>query len=207
VGAWAALVLAGFVLLLGYGTTPTPAGVAPPAWPAGSALSRAGAGAWDLLLFAHPHCPCTKATLDVLAAVTAREPERLRARVVVVRERSAPAGWERGEVLARASRIPGVRVTVDADGAEARRFGAASSGHAFLYDPGGALRFSGGLTAMRGHAGESPGSRSVAALLRGQPALVPEAAVYGCPLFDPQEDAEGDEGEAACEECPEKEAR
>jgi hypothetical protein len=193
VAAWVALVVIGFALVLVYGSTPGRAASAPPRWPAGSALSPATGGAWTLVLFAHPHCPCTRATLDSLARITARAGERVQAQVVLVRDPSVAKGWERGEILEKARRIPGVAIRVDDAGVEARRFGAASSGQALLFDPEGVLRFSGGLTVLRGHAGDSPGSDAVRVLLEGGSTPVAETPVYGCPLFD-----ECDDGDLPC---------
>ena len=53
----------------------------------------------------------------------------------------------------------------DDDGAEARRFGAETSGQTLLYDEHGALLFSGGITGARGHAGDNAGRASLVALL------------------------------------------
>ena len=49
----------------------------------------------------------------------------------------------------------------DDDGAEARRFGAETSGQTLLYDARGALAFSGGITGARGHAGDNAGRASL----------------------------------------------
>jgi hypothetical protein len=104
------------------------------------------------------------------------------AHVLVYRPREFPAGWERTEVWAAAGRIPGVTVRVDVDGAEAARFGAATSGQVLLYDAGGRLRFSGGLTTTRGHPGVSPGHRRIAAVVGGGDTEEAATRVFGCAL-------------------------
>ena len=50
-----------------------------------------------------------------------------------------------------ASAIPGVIVTPDVGGRIAARLGAKTSGHVLVYDENGVLKFSGGITAARGH--------------------------------------------------------
>ena len=84
-------------------------------------------------------------------------------------------------------------------GAEANLFGAATSGQTMVYDPGGRLRFSGGITAARGHYGDNVGVSAIARLIdtpefsgragtvhRNKPVVVASTnAVYGCPLFAP----------------------
>ena len=72
----------------------------------------------------------------------------------------------------------------DLDTAIAGRFGALTSGHALLYDAGGRLRFSGGLTAGADTRATAPGSTSV----RGRSTDVSScsggaaASVFGCAL-------------------------
>ena len=78
---------------------------------------------------------------------------------------------------------------VDLNGAEAHRFGAATSGQAMLYDPAGRLLFSGGLTEARGEAGESEGMDAILHNLGGAPGAATRAPVYGCELFASRADA------------------
>ena len=82
-----------------------------------------------------------------------------------------------------AAAIPGVTLVRDEDGREARRFGGATSGQALLYDGEGALRFAGGITGSRSHAGDNTGRRSLVALLSGTEPEQAATSVYGCPLF------------------------
>ena len=66
--------------------------------------------------------------------------------------------------------------------AEARRFGAATSGYVVLYDMRGQLLFKGGITAGRGHAVDNAGADAIKSLLRGRSADMNRAPVYGCSL-------------------------
>jgi hypothetical protein len=52
-------------------------------------------------------------------------------------------------------------VLIDHDGVEARIFGGFTSGQTFLYDDKGRLRFAGGVTSLRGHAGLNTGRADV----------------------------------------------
>lgn len=178
---WLGACLLGGWLLLAYGAAPGRAADAPPAWP-DAELPRAP-GRSSLVLFAHPHCPCTRASLDNLAWVLTRSGGRVDARVLVYAPRGMPAGWERGPLWRQAEGIPGARVAADRDGAWARAFGARTSGQTLLYGGDGRLLYRGGLTAARGHAGHSAGREAVLALSRGEGAPRDEGPVFGCALL------------------------
>ena len=179
--AWAAACVGGLSGLAWYASTP---GASAPAadWPADSRLPRSSGGDTLVVLF-HPKCPCSRATLANLAVLMAHCPAgRVRAVAVFVRPAGVPVGWERTDLWASAAAIPGVTVVADDGGAEAARFGAATSGQALLFDPAGRLRFRGGLTPGRGHAGDSGGSDAVLAVARGEPRAADQTPVFGCPL-------------------------
>jgi hypothetical protein len=181
---WLLSVGGGAKVVWEYQTTAGAPGEPPGRWPAASAIAAPSSGA-TLLLIAHPHCPCTRASVGELARLMARLRDRVSAHVLVYRPSEFPAGWERTEVWVAAERIPRVTVRVDVDGAEAALFGAATSGQVLLYDAGGRLRFSGGITSVRGHLGESPGHRRIAAVVDGGDTEDATSRVFGCALAGP----------------------
>jgi hypothetical protein len=81
--------------------------------------------------------------------------------------------------------MPGVRVFVDRDGAEAKRFGVATSGQVLFYDAQRRLRFTGGITAGRGHAGDNAGADAIVSLVDHGTTVEPETPVFGCALGTP----------------------
>jgi hypothetical protein len=182
---WAAAVAFGLSRLWRYEGTPNTPASPPLAWPADARLPRQ-ADLPTLVLFAHPRCPCSRATIRELAKLMTDCGGRLTATVLVLRPVDVPDGWERTDLWDRAAAIPGVSVRCDAGGAESRRFGAATSGQTLLYAPDGRLLFAGGITESRGHEGDNAGRSAVISLVKGrnsatQSALTP---VYGCPLFN-----------------------
>ncbi len=183
---WSALVVAGFVLLLNYSFAPGAAEPAPSDWPAASAIERAPDRP-ALLMFLHPHCPCSSASVEEFDRILAHAGREVAATVLFVKPPGAGAGWERTELFDAALRIPGVALFVDEGGAESRRFQARTSGAVLLYDAGGRLLFSGGITGSRGHAGANAGRAAVLATLSGDGAASAAAPVYGCPLETPAE--------------------
>ena len=196
---WAMAVLAGIMLLAFYSTSPgAAASDSSGTWPAGSAMERAS-GRSTLLMFAHPHCPCTRIALAELTETMARSRGNLSTTVMFVRPNGVEAGWEKTSLWQRAQAIPGVRVECDAGGVEAARFGAMTSGHVLLYDPQGELVFSGGITAGRGHGGDNPGRQAVLALSTGRAkGAASRWDVYGCPLASPAESSCSMEGADEC---------
>lgn len=161
---WAGTVGAAYRAIRQFETTPGRAATAPATWPAESRLAR-NDGAPTLVMLVHPRCSCSRASMLELQAVIEKAPRTLRTYVVMYRPRDAKSGWERTDVYDAATRLRGVRVVIDEDGGEARRFGTFTSGQTFVYDAGGHLRFEGGITSLRGHAGINRGRVDVIRLV------------------------------------------
>jgi hypothetical protein len=179
--AWVLALALGFTLLWKYKMRPGDADGTPAAWPTESRIARHPDRA-TLVLFAHPECPCTRASLAELARLLARFDDRLTADVVFLRPSDVGTDWDGTDLWRAASAIPGVTTVRDDDGVEAARFRATTSGAAALYDARGRLLFSGGLTSARGHEGESAGLQRISSLLRTGKADRSDAPVFGCSL-------------------------
>jgi hypothetical protein len=177
------LVLGGLVASAAWINRPGAVGGGSSSWPAASRLERSDSE-HTLVLFAHPHCPCTAATLRELERIAARCRDRAKVLVVFSTPQDAPEGWEQGSLWERARALPDVTVVRDLDGLEARRFGARISGSTLLFDRRGSLRFSGGITAARGHEGDNSGSSAIVDLVLEGATESPATPVFGCPLFD-----------------------
>lgn len=175
---WTACVLAGFGLTFRYAVRGGDVDAPAASWPAASGLHRSATRP-TLVMFVHPKCPCSRASLSELNRLLRRVAGRADAIVVRVR----PRGLEPGQDEVAALDAPTIRVD-DTDGAEAARFGAATSGMTYLYDGAGRLMFSGGLTASRGHEGESFGGKRIEALLQDDVVDRRDAPVFGCRLSE-----------------------
>ena len=138
-----------------------------------------------LVMVVHPRCDCSRASVAELAELMARATVRPRSYVAILKPNGLSENWDVTGIRQAASRIPGVKVIRDEGGREARSFGAQTSGQTFLYDAKGRLIFSGGITAARGHAGESVGRSAILSLLNQQPAAVAASSVFGCSLSSP----------------------
>jgi hypothetical protein len=183
---WLTMAAAGMVRWQRYEVRPGPAAQAPLRWPADSALRRQP-GRPTLLVFAHPLCPCTRATLHELRILLARAQTPVTVRVLFLEPSHPPADWSRGDLWDLAAAIPGVEVAADPDGAQSRRFGAMTSGATVLYDASGTLLFAGGITAARGHEGDNAGVISLLGHLHGDVGAAAAVPVFGCSLQTPGE--------------------
>jgi hypothetical protein len=180
VGAWLLCAGAGLAAGFVYDNTPGRDGPAAASWPADVAVRPAKDRA-TLLVFLHPRCPCSSATLTQVEEIVARQGPRIDVRVHFARPGGVAADWSRTELRERAEEA-GLGVADDFDCVLARRFGAVTSGTTLLYDAEGRLVFRGGLTASRGHAGGSPGLAAVLSYLARGAADAAAAPVFGCPL-------------------------
>lgn len=178
--AWAGLALGGLVALTRYAGTPGASASAPARWPAESQVTRE-TGRPTALFFAHPRCPCTRASVQELGRLVARAGAGVDVTVLLACPAGAPSDWAETDLARAAAAIPGVRVVRDEDEREAARFGVVTSGQVLLYDGAGALRFAGGITAGRGHAGDNANRAALEAALGGAVARA-DAPVFGCEL-------------------------
>lgn len=186
-GLWFAALIAGFAALTRYDLTPGSRGaVASDPEGAHSRIPLARSdSSWTLVVFAHPECPCTGATLENVDRLAAENGDRLEVRIVIVPISDSAAGGS-GRNVARARELTRAEIVRDDSGSIARSFGVATSGDALLFDPSGRLRFRGGLTDGRGHAGDGIGIASVRRWILGSGVdhVPAETPVFGCPLFD-----------------------
>jgi hypothetical protein len=189
--AWGSAVAAGLAALHRYEATPGRAAASPQRWPTPSHVAL-DTNRHTLVIFIHPQCPCSAASIEQLDRMVAQCGDRLSVYVIAAIPQGAPAGFENSRTLNAAAGIPGVRLLADPGNHEATRFGAETSGHVLLYEPGGRLKFSGGITAGRGHAGDNAASDAVLAMVTGRapapvdaapmPGLLNRSPVYGCSL-------------------------
>jgi hypothetical protein len=182
---WIAALFVAHRALLGYDYQAGADAKAPVTWPRDTKVQRNGAGP-TIVVFAHPKCPCTRATIGELAVLMAKVHGKATATVVFVRPDELPAGWEKTDLWRSAAEIPGVEVLSDPGEVEAARFGAQASGQTMAYDASGVLRFSGGITEFRGHSGDNAGRSAIASLVLTGNAEIDHTSVYGCSLKNPE---------------------
>lgn len=136
-----------------------------------------------LLMFAHPHCPCSKASLEELNKLLAGSPHnKLKVIIVFVKPKKFDETWVKADLWQRAITMPNVSTYIDEENHEAKLFKANTSGEIFLFRPNGGLVFHGGITASRGHEGDSKGRSSITKYLKTKKISVKESPAFGCVL-------------------------
>ena len=185
---WLAAVGYGLVYLSGYETTPGAKPASPPGkFPSLSVIVPERTRA-TLIFFAHPKCPCSRASINELARLIPEVEGRMAVYVILSKPPGSPVDWENTDLRSSAERIPGVKFIVDENGVETDLFGTRTSGTALLYDLDGNLRFQGGITRSRGMEGDNAGRSAIAALVNSNFSDYSETSVYGCPLQDLPDD-------------------
>jgi hypothetical protein len=180
--AWGVLIAAGFVVLEVYAAAPGARGRSLPDWPQDCMIPFDGRHP-TLLIFLHPLCPCSSASVDELREIVGRCGDRVKLHAVLLHTISLEK--EGAGVIERSlADVPGMTIWPDEKGALARCFGVLTSGHVLLYDPSGRLTFSGGITASRGHRGDNFGRSALLAAILGDPSDRDSVPVFGCPLFE-----------------------
>ena len=182
---WAGTVAAAYRAIRKFETTPGEAALAPKAWPAKSVIAR-GANEWSLVMLVHPHCSCSRASVEELQAILEKAPASVHTYVLVYRPSGVEAGWEKTQVVENASKLRRAKVILDEEGRMADLFGGFTSGQTFVYDDRGELRFAGGITSLRGHAGINGGREGVIGILRSRTGTG-EHPVFGCAITTKKE--------------------
>jgi hypothetical protein len=187
--AWLSAAVSGVVYLGRYVSTPGEENVAyPPAFPSESRLERDG-NLPTLIFFAHPKCPCTRASLRELERLMTEIDGKVTANIVFIRPKDVTQEWTQTSLREAAEAIPNVRVVIDDEERETRLFNAQTSSLTLLYDRHGNLRFNGGITAARGHEGDNAGRRALFEIVTAD-AESARSPVFGCPLR--QKDCHGE---------------
>lgn len=180
-GAWCVCIHFGLAGIARYQVTPGRSASLPDPWPTAVALSLTADH--SLIVFAHPRCPCTRATLSEIERIMPMVGSQLAVHIFFRTETENP-GESQTPTWSAARRIPNVVIHRDRKGDLARQFGARTSGQVGLYNSEGRLLFQGGITAGRGHAGGNAGTQAILKCIRSGSSTLSSFPVFGCPIFE-----------------------
>jgi hypothetical protein len=179
---WICLLVVGSFALNSFSQSSGTVGTLSESWPDKIPFDYSVTGP-TLVVFLHPKCSCSRATVGQLDALLAHAPSNLKTYAIFIK----PAGFSDRKVRTGlwkdVAEIPGVEIIVDKNGQYAQSFGAETSGHTLLYDQSGKLLFSGGITSARGHMGDNLGQSSILEFLQNKAAMISRTKVFGCSLI------------------------
>lgn len=181
VSIWVLSVTAGIYLLSRYSNTAGPVGPVQNKWPSVSRIA-ARAGEASFLVFVHPKCACTRATLGELERLMPYLDRRAQTYIVVA-DTGLSLKEANGYKDQLQRRFPAAGVLSDDGNREANIFGSRTSGQTFLYDEQGQIVFNGGITPERGHMGDSEGRSRILNWAEGNVSAKGRSVpVFGCLL-------------------------
>lgn len=142
-----------------------------------------------LLLFLHPKCACSEASVESLFRVLAQSsdvtpPPDITA-IFYQPLSTSEAFVTTSALYEKVSGDAHIRKIIDPSGRIAQAFHVTTSGSVVLYSASGQRLFWGGITPARGHHGDSVGQTRLTQALHGQ--FVSSefvAPVFGCALFE-----------------------
>lgn len=178
---WLLIVGGGSIWMISYSQTPGKPAAAPQQLPKDLPITLQP-GRPTLLMFVHPHCPCSRASLGELERLLARCQPIPDTHLIFFKAAELPEEWSESAIVEDAKSMVGVTIHSDEDGPLASRFHAETSGQVLLYDEAAELVFAGGITASRGHEGDNAGSDAIAAWVNGARAGRLKTPVFGCGL-------------------------
>lgn len=160
-------------------------------WPTGTSIAP-DSDRPTLLVFLHPKCPCSRATLAELERIWVLHNEQDKASprmvFVVPVPPEEPSDWLTTGTVEQAKQMQDATLVVDPGGVEAQRFGATTSGTVMWFDPEGRSLYAGGITWGRGHEGGNAGRDSVEQLMRGETPTEQNLPAFGCRLCLPDKE-------------------
>ena len=180
---WLVAVVIGMGILFTYERIPAEETRAPLLWPADSRLEPAKDQS-TLVMFAHPRCPCTGASLTELAEMMKHSHGLLKAYVLFLQPAGTEHDWTQTDHWRTATAIPGVTVLIDPLGREAQHFHATTSGQVAVYDHRRHLQYNGGITPARGQTGDRVWRASLLTIAGGRSESFHAQPVYGCSLCE-----------------------
>lgn len=156
-------------------------------WPTSSQLPRGNAG--TIIMFLHPHCPCSKASLHELLMLDTKLRPGIAVSCVFCQAPEESADYIRSTGLWReVAKGANLHATIDS-GAETSLFHPRISGEIFAYDAAGTLVYHGGITPSRGHVGDNLGAERLLARLNEDSAGTQPPDIFpafGCALGSPE---------------------
>ncbi len=184
---WLLAIGYGMYILTSYANKPEQIATVSPFWPQNTRLALAKDRP-TIVLFAHPKCPCTRATMGELALLMTQTQNKAQVYVLFTKPKDFPDEWQQTDIWESAKNIPEAKVVLDLAGEEANKFQVFTSGQTLVYNSKGKLLFNGGITIARGHSGDNLGRSTITRIINNDTVTIENTPVFGCTLCLPNSD-------------------
>jgi hypothetical protein len=143
---WVSAVLSGLVAVWRYEQSPGGRVDTPAEWPQASRV-KLDSDRFTLLMFLHPRCDCSRASLRQLESILSDIPNQISAHVLFYKPLEESFAWAQTDIWRTAAVMRGVQLVIDNESFESETFGIVTAGQVVLYDPAVKLHFSGVIAA------------------------------------------------------------
>lgn len=184
IGAWLAIIAAGSYILMKYEYTPSGRNSSIMRLPVDTKLKLSEP--LSLVMFLHPDCPCSAASLRNLIQLQKMTQDRYALHLFFYKPSEFPDSWVKTSLWETAHTLKSARIYVDIAAVEARRFNAVTSGETFMLANDGTLLFTGGLTRGRGVDGKNPGLAYLSQPVNRLQKTIVKQPIFGCSLISPR---------------------
>ena len=134
----------------------------------------------NLILFIHPFCPCSYATVNELKRVLAKTNADIAINVVFIKPKGL-SDIKKNELYQKISLIKGTNIIFDKNNVIAEEFKTNTSGSILLYNKNGNLIFQGGITGGRAEEGDNLGKSKLIEALKKESGQW-QSPIFGCSL-------------------------
>ncbi|SMP75553.1 AhpC/TSA family protein [Neorhodopirellula lusitana] len=135
-----------------------------------------------VLVFYHPHCPCTRATIRSLQRLESMFAPDTQIVGYAYQPASKDDNWIETTTTQALRSLQNATVLADRDAQACEDFEIVTSGHVLVYDHNGELKFSGGITPSRGHEGSCASGTAFLNSVNGKTNAEQSWPVFGCPI-------------------------
>lgn len=178
---WLAVIGCGFAIILDHEFKASSKATQIRHWPPNTKLTL-DSELDTLLIFIHPHCPCSRASLAELNRLLTSFHHKLNTIVLFSKPDGKDDSWVKGDLWNQAQRLPNTQVYLDDNNTESQKFITNTSGEILLFRKDGILIYHGGITASRGHEGDNKGKSLISKYLKTGKIPKEEGEAFGCIL-------------------------
>ena len=138
----------------------------------------------NVLMFLHPYCPCSRASLNELAKILSHKIKPSTVKIILAKPESKDSNWVYESPLYKITKELNFQSLIDKNSHESKLFEAKTSGLVLIFNKDKKLMFRGGITDSRGHEGDNKGAQKALTILQSiSSQSLEEFFVFGCEIY------------------------